>query len=167
MERSVDDFAERVLRVREPCGRGRDAQVAHHREIEAAGERGPVHRRDRGEGEPQHRVVVPVAGAPERLRVRVVLERARELGQVEAGAERVTGAGEHDDLDGLVRDEPGQRVGDLVAQRDRERVLLRRAIEGDDGGRAGALDPQLGHRDDRSVALGALEEPGPFDHDRA
>ena len=86
VQRPVDDVAERVLGMREARRRRRDAQVAQHREVEAAGERGPVDRRDRRHREPQHRVVVPVARRPQRPRERLVARAPRELREVEAGA---------------------------------------------------------------------------------
>jgi hypothetical protein len=53
-----------------------------------------------------------------------------ELAQVEAGAEHVTGAGDDDGLHRLVDREVVKRVRELVAERDRERVLLLGPVEG-------------------------------------
>ena len=123
VERAVDDVAEGDLGVREGRGRGGDPEVAEDREIESSRERRAVDGGDRRQRAGEHRVVEAVARVPEPPGVLGVAELA-ELLQVEAGGEDVAGAGDHDRLDGRVAPERVDRVAHLVAEGDRQGVLL-------------------------------------------
>ena len=170
----VDDVAERVLGMREARGRRGDAEVAAHGEVEAAGERGAVDRRDRRHREAQHRVVVAVARRPERPRERLVFERAGNSDRSKP-AEKVSPAPV---ITTALTDSSAARSSSasLISSRSAidERVLLRRPIERQHGVRVVAFDPQIGvhpsvqdraRRAASAVAVGALEEPGPLDDD--
>src|SRR4030095_9713169 len=77
-----------------------------------------------------------------------------ELAQVEPRREDAPRARDDDGLHGLVADEPVDRVADLVAERDREGVLLFGPGE-DDGRDAGVVDA-----DADGVRHGVVHAPG-------
>ena len=87
VQRAVDDVAERALGMREAGGRRRDAQVAQHREVEAAGERGTVDRRRSSAAGSAARCRGSGRSTP-RARARSASSSAArgELREVEAGA---------------------------------------------------------------------------------
>ena len=98
-------------RRRRTCARGARsarcvdaiAEVAEDREVEAAGERGAVDRRDRRQREAQHRVVVAVARRPELARRTSSSSAARGNSERSKPAQNTgAGAGDHDALDRLV-----------------------------------------------------------------
>ena len=120
----VDDVAPSELRMREHRGRRRDAQVAAHGEVEAAGDCRTVDGRDQGQREPQQRVVVSIGRCPQRAVEGGVGRRGVELLQVESGAEHGPVAGDDHDRHGFVRREGVERVADGVAQGDRQSVAL-------------------------------------------
>ena len=112
----------------EARGIGRDPHVAHHRQVEPTRERGPVHRGEHREWELDAPAVPAVARGPERRREGLVVETI-ELAQVEARAERVARAGDDHHLDRIVAGEGVERVGELVAHGDGQRVLLLRSVQ--------------------------------------
>ena len=76
--------------------------------------------------------------------VGLVFERRGNSDRSKPAEKSVARAGDDDCLDGLVAREVVERVADLVAQRDRQRVLLRRPIERQHGVRVVAFDPEVG-----------------------
>ena len=71
-----------------------DAQVARERELEAAAERGPVDRRERGHGQALERAQRAAEVDEEAVDLR--LGHRRALDEVRARAERARGGGAHD-----------------------------------------------------------------------
>ena len=106
--------------------RGHD-QVAGHRQLEPAGQRVAVDLGDdrlRAWTDRERRRHVAAEHVAPAQRGRGLL-----LGQVVAGAERPTGAGDRDDPDALVGGGVGDRGGQLVAQLRVERVQLVGTVE--------------------------------------
>ena len=93
---------------------GGDAHVGHHGEVEAARDRGTVHRGDERQREAEHGGVEPVARRPQLIGKLGLLE----LAQIEPGAEDVAGARDDDGLHRLVAAEVVERVRQLVTKRD-------------------------------------------------
>ncbi len=79
----------------------RDADVAHHREVEAAREGRTVHGRDQRQREVETRAVVAIARRPQPF-ADLGLVHALELTEVEAGTEHVACTRDDDGLDLLV-----------------------------------------------------------------
>ena len=107
---------------------GADAQVAHDREVEAAAERGAVHRGDGRQREGQHGAVPPVARRPEpRRRGSASANSSRSKPALNVSPAPVTTT----TRTAVSAAELVERVAHLVAQRDRERVALLGSGEGE------------------------------------
>src|SRR5512145_2354051 len=117
--------------MREARALGGDAQVAADGEVEAAREGRTVHRRDQRQREAQQRVVEAIARLPEALGERGIPGGGAELREVEARREDVAGAGDDRAAERGIARQLRERLRDLVAQGDRERVLLLGPVERD------------------------------------
>lgn len=113
VQRAVHHVAERDLGM---CERGllcRDADVAHHRKVEASGEGGTVHGRDQRQRKVETRAVVAIARWPQPF-ADLGLVHALELSEVEPGTEHSTCTRDDHCFDLLVACELVERIGDLV-----------------------------------------------------
>jgi hypothetical protein len=129
VEQTVGHGAEGDLGVGERRALGGDPKVAHQGQVEAARQRRPTYRRDRRQRELQQRAVEAIARGPDAIR-HLALADAGELLEVEARREDVATGGDDHDANRLASRELRQSIRDLVAQRDRERVLLPDPVEG-------------------------------------
>ncbi len=122
---------------------GGEPEVAEQGQREAPRERRTVDGGDRRPRAPRDRAEAGDAGLDQLLPVGTV---AAELGHVHARAERRPGAGEGDAADPVVVAERTERVGELDAQLDRERVALIGTLQGEHRDRLAPLDrEQAGH----------------------
>ena len=120
---------------------GRDAKVAHHREVEASRQRRAVQRREQGQREAAQGGVPAVARRPEAVGHLGVVE----LPEIESGAEDGAGAGDDHDRDRFVGREGVERVGHVVSQLDRQGVATVRAVQSQSGdGRVDDVDLEDG-----------------------
>ncbi len=140
-----DDVGPALFGVTEACLGGRHPDVAHHGEVEAAGQRRALHGGHCREREPQDGVVEAVRGAPQALLEAGLVHG--EFRQVEPGAERVSRRRQDHTAHALVGCEAVQDVAQLVAQGDRQGILL-----------LGPVD------DDRHDALVDLRHPDQLTH---
>ncbi len=144
------DHPDRHLRESELEVVGGEPEVAGERELEPDAEAVAVKRRD-------HRLRAA-------LRRRDVVGEARDVpgrplqepGDVAAGGERLAGAGQHDEADGVVAVELLEDAAELVARVHRDAVELARDVERDrrDAALGVALDPEavvLAHDSSRSM----------------
>ena len=116
--------AELDLRQAEPRARGRDAEMAAHRQLKPAAERRAVHRRDRR--------LFHLVQRRDHLDERGRLRRLAELGDVGAGHERAARAGDHDGLDRGVVARRDHAFLDALAHAMAQRIHGR-IVDGDDG----------------------------------
>ena len=132
------------LREAERRGLRGDAQVAEQRQREPARHRGPLTAASSGRA--QRRTASNAATLDSTRRSRCVAVAA-ELAHVHARAEGGSGAREDDRANAGVIREPRQRVGDLLAQLDGQRVAALGAPEGHERHGVPVLDRQeAGHR---------------------
>ena len=108
---------------------GRDEEVARERDLEAAGDRGAVDRADHRLGRLGERADQLVARSRTTWRTSESVVSALE---VDAGAERGIGAGEHDGVDVVARVARRDRLRERRGERGVQRVAGLRSVEGDD-----------------------------------
>ena len=132
---------------------GGDTQVAPRRQLEAAGDRVPLDRRD-------HRLRQQHARRAHRtvaVEIDAVATPARHALEVGPGAERAAGAGQYRDREPDIGLEAPERGGQRRGGRPIDRVAHRRAVDGDDGDRTVGLEMDgVGHR--ASSQLGSTPE---------
>ena len=122
---------ERDFALAELGTRGGITNVAHHGQVEAAGNGRPADRGDDRLLAEQDGAI----GAAEERRVSLVghLLQLADLGQVEAGREAALAAGEHHHIDVLPGGELGEQARDLVQHVRRQRIAFVRTMDGDGG----------------------------------
>ena len=140
---------------------GGHPDVAADGQVEAARERASVDGRHERQREREQAVVEPVRRRPDRGTEVGVGPRLLELGEVEPGAEGVTGARDGHTVDRGVVGQVVEGIAHVVTQLDREGVALVGAVEREQHPAVAAIDGQhVGHAAPSRRARGSTR-PGP------